>query len=129
MGGLDPLVPADLTGQEPDDGYPVLLSDWIDRDGLTCIKIKLMGVDAAWDLDRILRVGRMARAQGVRAFTADFNCSVHDPQYVAGVLDALATQDPDLYAQLLYVEQPFPYDLEKHQLDVHAVSAQAVVHG
>ena len=29
VGGLDPLEPADLTGSEPDDGYPVLLSDWI----------------------------------------------------------------------------------------------------
>ena len=41
VGGLDPLDAADLTGAEPDDGYPVLLRDWIDRDGLHCLKIKL----------------------------------------------------------------------------------------
>ncbi len=29
VGGLDPLEEADLTGDEPDDGYPVLLGDWI----------------------------------------------------------------------------------------------------
>jgi L-alanine-DL-glutamate epimerase-like enolase superfamily enzyme len=122
VGGLDPLVAADLTGDEPDDGYPVLLSDWIDRDGLTCIKIKLMGADAEWDLQRLLRVGRIATAKGVRWLTADFNCSVREPDYVNGVLDRLAVEAPQLYAQLLYVEQPFPYDLEKNRIDVHSVS-------
>ena len=34
VGGLDPLEPGDLTGEEPDDGYPVLLRDWIRSDGL-----------------------------------------------------------------------------------------------
>ena len=34
VGGLDPLSPADLTGDEPDDGYPTLLEDWIRTDGL-----------------------------------------------------------------------------------------------
>src|SRR2546423_942578 len=28
VGGLDPLEAADLTGNEPRDGYPVLLQDW-----------------------------------------------------------------------------------------------------
>ena len=31
---------------------------------------------------------------------------------------------------MLYVEQPFPYDLEAHRIDVHSVSARkAAVHG
>ena len=29
VGGLDPISPEELTGDEPDDGYPVLLRDWI----------------------------------------------------------------------------------------------------
>ncbi len=38
-------------------------------------------------------------------------------------------EHPRLYGMMLYVEQPFPYDLEKHRIDVHSVSAQAAVHG
>ncbi len=29
-----------------------------------------------------------------------------------------------MYGRLLYVEQPFPYDLEAHRIDVHSVSAR-----
>ena len=45
VGGIDPLDASELTGDEPDDGYPVLLADWIERDGLKCLKIKLRGND------------------------------------------------------------------------------------
>jgi L-alanine-DL-glutamate epimerase-like enolase superfamily enzyme len=124
VGGLDPLTSADLTGEEPDDGYPVLLGDWIDRDGLTCIKIKLMGVDAAWDYDRMVRVGQIGVQRGVERFTADFNCSVRDPQYVNDVLDRLTVEQPELFRRLAYVEQPFPYDIERYPLDVRSVAAR-----
>ena len=33
-------------------------------------------------------------------------------------------EHPRLYGMLLYVEQPFPYELDEHPLDVHAVSAR-----
>jgi L-alanine-DL-glutamate epimerase-like enolase superfamily enzyme len=124
VGGRDPLAPEDLNGQEPEDGYPVLLGDWIDRDGLSCIKIKLMGVDLRWDYERLVRVGQIGAAKGVRNFTADFNCSVNDPQYVNDVLDRLAAEHPDLFRMLAYVEQPFPYDLERNRLDVRSVAAR-----
>ena len=47
---------------KPVDGYPVLLEDWIRRDGLKCLKIKLRGNDDAWDFERLVRVGRLQRA-------------------------------------------------------------------
>ncbi len=59
VGGLDPLQRSELTGAEPHDGYPVLLGDWIERDGLFCLKVKLRGNDAAWDYDRLVQVGRI----------------------------------------------------------------------
>jgi L-alanine-DL-glutamate epimerase-like enolase superfamily enzyme len=124
VGGLDPLVAEELTGAEPGDGYPLLLADWIERDGLTCIKVKLRGVDAEWDYQRLVRVGRIGVAHGVQQFTADFNCSVSDPQYVNDVLDRLAAEEPELFRRLAYVEQPFPYDLERHRLDVRSVSSR-----
>ena len=122
VGGKDPIEPGDLTGDEPDDGYPVLLRDWIETDGLTCLKVKLRGDDPAWDLNRIMRVGRIAEEMGLSRLTADFNCTVTDPGYVVAILNRLASEAPGTFARLIYVEQPFPYDLEAHPIDVRAVS-------
>ena len=40
------------------------------------------------------------------------------------ILDRLVKEHPRTYGMLLYVEQPFPYDLEAHRIDVHSVSAR-----
>jgi len=124
VGGADPLERADLNGSEPSDGHPVLLPDWIRRDGLRCLKVKLRGNDSAWDYERLVRVGRIALAQDVHWLSADFNCTAPDPAYVNEILDRLRDEYPRLYGMLLYVEQPFPYDLEAHPFDVHGVSAR-----
>jgi L-alanine-DL-glutamate epimerase-like enolase superfamily enzyme len=124
VGGLDPVDPSELTGSEPADGYPVLLRDWIRADGLRCLKIKLRGNDAAWDFARVVQIGRMSLEEGVEWLTTDFNCTVTDPAYVTEILDRLLREEPRIYALLLYVEQPFPYDLEANRIDVHAVSAR-----
>ncbi len=151
VGGLDPLDDEDRTGSEPDDGYPVTLRQWIERDGLSCLKIKLRGNDATWDFDRIVRVSqlfdealssrsRLRSSPSSAPFnvsnrapnnstnegwlTADFNCTVTDPAYVNDILDRLRDEHPRAYQRLLYVEQPFPYDLEKNRIDAHSVSAR-----
>jgi L-alanine-DL-glutamate epimerase-like enolase superfamily enzyme len=124
IGGLDPLESSDLTGKEPQDGYPVLLRDWIERDGLKCLKIKLRGNDVLWDYERVLRVGQIAIDTNVDWLTADFNCTVTEPGYVNNLLDRLRDEHPRIYAMILYVEQPFPYDLEQFRIDVHSVSAR-----
>lgn len=122
VGGLDALAATDLDGSEPDDGYPVTLEQWIATDGLTCLKIKLRGNDAAWDYARMVRVGEIALAMGVIALSADFNCTVTDPAYVNEILDQLEGEYPAINDLVLYVEQPFPYDLEENPIDVHSVS-------
>ncbi|MBN2508011.1 MAG: mandelate racemase/muconate lactonizing enzyme family protein [Verrucomicrobia bacterium] len=124
VGGLDLLEPGDETGAEPRDGYPVLLTDWIAQDGLKCLKVKLRGTDGAWDYQRLLRVGTLAAARGVDWLSADFNCTVTDPAYVNDLLDHLRDDQPRLYGMILYVEQPFPYELAQHRIDVHSVSAR-----
>jgi L-alanine-DL-glutamate epimerase-like enolase superfamily enzyme len=124
VGGKDPITPAELTGSEPDDGYPVLFREWVQRDGLKCLKVKLRGDDPAWDYARLVLVGRIADEEGAEWLTADFNCTVNDPSYVNAILDRLIVEHPRLYGMLLYVEQPFPYDLEAHRIDVHSVSAR-----
>ncbi len=124
VGGVDALETSDLTGSEPSDGHPILLADWIRRDGLTCLKVKLRGTDAAWDYERMVRVGRIGFAGGVKWLSADFNCTVQEPAYVNEILDRLLRDEPEIYARTLYVEQPFPYDLEAHEIDVRSVSAR-----
>ncbi|MHC4996138.1 MAG: enolase C-terminal domain-like protein [Planctomycetota bacterium] len=124
VGGLDPLTDDDLTGDEPDDGYPVTLPQWIETDSLTCLKIKLRGNDEDWDYDRFVRIGQIAAGRGVEWLSADFNCTVTDPEYVNRILDKLRDLHPRLYGSILYVEQPFPHDLEANRIDVHSVSAR-----
>jgi L-alanine-DL-glutamate epimerase-like enolase superfamily enzyme len=127
IGGLDPLSPEDLTGEEPNDGYPVLLEDWIHRDGLKCLKVKLRGVDSEWDYERLVRVGEIAIRSEVTWLTADFNCTVSEPEYVNEILDRLRDEHPRIYGMLLYIEQPFPYDLEKYSIDCRSVAARKPV--
>jgi len=124
VGGKDLLDESELDGTEPNDGYPVLLPDWIRRDGLQCLKVKLRGTDAAWDYSRFVEVGEIAIQHDVLWLTADFNCTVTEPSYVNDILDRLMKEHPRIYGMILYVEQPFPYDLEDNQIDVHSVSAR-----
>jgi L-alanine-DL-glutamate epimerase-like enolase superfamily enzyme len=124
VGGLDHLDRAEANGSAPADGYPFLLADWIRRDELKCLKIKLRGNDARWDYERTVKVGSIAISLGVQWLSADFNCTVTDPAYVCEILDRLRTEHPRIHEMILYVEQPFPYDLERHQIDVHELSAR-----
>lgn len=124
VGGKDLLRETEKTGDEPQDGYPVVLEEWIETDGLTCLKVKLRGSDLQWDYQRIVEVGEIALQRGVLWLSADFNCTVEDPAYVIEVLDRLLVEHPRVYQMILYVEQPFPYDLEQYQIDVHSISAR-----
>ncbi|WP_218280405.1 enolase C-terminal domain-like protein [Verrucomicrobium spinosum] len=100
------------------------LLDWIAQDGLTCLKVKLRGTDSRWDYERLLRVGRLGLANGMRWMSADFNCTVAETGYVNEILDRLLRDEPEIYARTLYVEQPFAYELEHDMLDVRSVSAR-----
>jgi L-alanine-DL-glutamate epimerase-like enolase superfamily enzyme len=124
VGGLDPLDASELSGSEPVDGFPVTLVDWIQSDGLKCLKVKLRGNDRDWDYRRLVKVGEIALAKGVEWLSADFNCTVLQPAYVIEILDHLAADQRSIWDRILYVEQPFPYDLEQHRIDVRAVAAR-----
>lgn len=124
VGGLDPLTPDDLTGNEPRDDYPVILRDWIVRDGLRCLKVKLRGNDPEWDRRRLEAIGEIGLQTGVQWLCADYNCTAPSVEYVTEMLDALMRDHPRLYGMLLYVEQPFPYDLHAHPFDVHPIAAR-----
>lgn len=122
VGGKDLLTDEELTGNEPEDGFPVTLEKWIERDGLFCLKIKLTGKDAEWDYQRVAAIGKIALKHNCHALSPDFNCLVTDPEYVNKILDRLQAEYPEIFDLLLYVEQPFPYDLEANKIDVHSCS-------
>ena len=123
VGGKDLLTEGERKGNEPNDGYPVSLEKWIERDGLFCLKIKLTGRDAVWDYNRLVSVGKLALKYNCRAISPDFNCLVTAPDYVNDILDKLKAEEPRIFDLLLYVEQPFPYDLEANRIDVHSCSS------
>jgi L-alanine-DL-glutamate epimerase-like enolase superfamily enzyme len=86
------------------------------------LKVKLRGTDAEWDYQRMVDVAQVGFPLGVTHLTADFNCTVMDPVYVCDILDKLKREHPLIFDTLLYVEQPFPYELERYRIDVHSVS-------
>ena len=124
VGALDPLSNADVR-TPVGDGLPETLGDWIRRDGLTHLKIKLNGDDLAWDVTRVVRVN--AVAEGVRAggwfYSLDFNERCRDVEYLLEFLARLREQSPAAYERVQYVEQPTARDLKANpQNRMHAAA-------
>ncbi len=122
VGAGDPLVNSDLTGNEPNDAYPKTLEEWIERDGLNCLKIKLSGADYEHDYRRIVEIGEIARRHSCEWLCADFNCTVKKVEFVTEMLARLSKDAPDTFKRILYVEQPFSYEMDLSPSDVRAVS-------
>jgi len=123
VGGLDPLEKGDV--EKPvGDGLPETLPQWIERDGLVRIKIKLSGEDLRWDVERTLRIDRIAtQAQARRgvkdwAYCLDFNERCPDVAYVLDCLRQVRAAAPAGFARVLYVEQPTARDLRKDRANV-----------
>ncbi|HEX6465527.1 MAG TPA: hypothetical protein VFZ98_13790, partial [Vicinamibacterales bacterium] len=123
VGGLDPLETKDV--EKPvRDGLPETLSEWMRRDGLVRIKIKLQGDDLSWDVDRTLAIDRIASAvqaeRGVAdlAYCLDFNERCPDVQYVLECLHRIRARSPGGFARILYIEQPTARNLEANRQNV-----------
>ena len=78
-----------------------------------CLKVKLRGNDAAWDYDRLVRVGRIGPGEGrAMAFApTSIAPSTTRPTSTRFSTAWRATSRP-IFDVILYVEQPFPYELE-----------------
>jgi L-alanine-DL-glutamate epimerase-like enolase superfamily enzyme len=123
VGWEDPLDTSDLTGEEPADGYPVVLRDWIRQDGLRHLKIKLCGQDANADIRRLVKTGKIALEEDVSALAVDFNCTVREPSYLRELLGHLRREEPEIFDMLRFVEQPFAADLQTAGFDVRSLSS------
>jgi L-alanine-DL-glutamate epimerase-like enolase superfamily enzyme len=116
VGALDALVEGDVR-ERLGDGLPDTLGEWIAKDELTHLKIKLNGNDAAWDVARILMVDRVATATAPgRAFTysLDFNEQCPHVEYLLEVLRKVKESGGAAFDRVAYVEQPTARDLKAH---------------
>ncbi len=134
VGALDPLDAGDIA-QPIGDGLPETLGQWIERDGLTHLKIKLNGDDLAWDVDRVLGVDQVATlwcrrpactpAGGSPApqsppwqYSLDFNERCPNVDYLLEVLHMINARRPTAFARIQYIEQPTARDLKANPKNV-----------
>ena len=131
FGGRDVLREADVPDGLPDDGVPNSLEDWIARDGVFCLKVKLRGTDLAWDVDRTLEVSRIYHeVRGARRpdlpprphLTADTNEQCESPEYIVAYLETVRERAAEVFDEILYVEQPTERDLRAHRFDQRPIA-------
>jgi len=131
VGGLDTLRRGDVPHDAPADGIPNSLDDWIIRDGVFCLKVKLRGKDLAWDVARTLEVSRIYHeVQSSRRsdlptrplLTADTNEQCDSPDYIVEYLRRIREQQPQVFDEILYIEQPTERDLTAHRWDMRSLS-------
>jgi L-alanine-DL-glutamate epimerase-like enolase superfamily enzyme len=121
VGALDPLDIDDIA-QPVGDGLPETLGDWIKRDGLTHLKIKLNGDDLAWDVDRVLGVDRVAtesrHGDMPWQYSLDFNERCPNVGYLLEVLRMISERQPTAFSRIQYIEQPTARDLKMNPKNV-----------
>jgi len=128
VGGLDKLRRDEVAGDDPDDGLPVSLDQWIERDGLICYKVKLTGDDIDWDVARTAEVAQVIDDNrdligGDRFYlSTDSNEMNESPETVVEYAEKLREASPMAYEALLYFEQPTERDLSVHRFDMRAIA-------
>jgi L-alanine-DL-glutamate epimerase-like enolase superfamily enzyme len=128
VGAVYPIVELDIV-KRVGDGLPETLPEWIRYNGLTHIKIKLNGDNLEWDVERVLRVDRVAaetqRQRGVTRwfYSLDFNEKCPNVAYLLDVLRRVKEKTTAGFERIQYVEQPTGRDLKAHRENVmHAAS-------
>ncbi len=119
VGAVDPLAEEDIP-RRLNDGLPETLAEWIRADGLTHLKIKLNGDNLEWDVERVVKVERIAEpaqhARGVAEwfYSLDFNERCQSVEYLLEFLEKVNERAPRALARVQYIEQPTARDLEAH---------------
>jgi L-alanine-DL-glutamate epimerase-like enolase superfamily enzyme len=112
------VVKAESGGRRIGDGGPENLREWIERDGLTHLKIKLQGEDLRWDIERVVEVDRVAweaRPKAEWQYCVDFNERCPDVEYVLEFLRKVRERSPQGFERILYLEQPTARDLSANR--------------
>jgi L-alanine-DL-glutamate epimerase-like enolase superfamily enzyme len=128
VGALDPITASDVA-KPIGDSLPETLTEWIRRDGLSHLKIKLNGDDPAWDLERVVAVDRLATEEagaqrgGDLQYSLDFNERCQNVEYLIELLNKLRERTPLGFKRVQYVEQPTARDLRANpQNRMHAAA-------
>ena len=132
VGGLDILRQSEVkSGSLPDDGVPNSFDEWVSRDGVFCLKVKLRGSDLDWDIARTIEVSDIyhqvqetaRRDLPARPFlTADTNEQCQSPEYIVEYLRRIKEQKPTVFDEILYIEQPTERELTAHRWDMRVIS-------
>ncbi len=123
VGAGDPITDSDIT-QRLNDGLPETLPEWIRYNGLIRIKIKLNGEDLEGDLERTVKIDRVAaETQGSRGvkewfYCLDFNENCPNVGFVLEFLRRLKEKTSDGFLRIQYVEQPTARDLKANRSNV-----------
>jgi L-alanine-DL-glutamate epimerase-like enolase superfamily enzyme len=123
IGALDPLDRDDVRTRVG-DGLPETLPEWIERDGLTHLKIKLNGDSLEWDVERVVRVDLITNQtqsrRGVERwfYSLDFNERCPHVGYLLEFLNRLKEQAPAGFERIQYIEQPTARDLKANRSNV-----------
>lgn len=129
VGGLDKLTREEVDETDPADGLPNSLEEWIARDGVYCLKVKLRGTDLEWDLERTVAVYEVGRreldklGQPQLYLSVDTNEQCESPAYMVEYLQRLRERSLGAYEAVLYLEQPTERDLAAHRFDLREVAA------
>lgn len=129
VGGADKLRTTELTDADPQDGLPVSLEQWIARDGVWALKVKLKGTDLDWDLARLLSVVEVVEGSGLPdyALTIDTNEMCSSPGVMVELLERFRAASPRGFELLRYLEQPTERDLSAHRHDMRQLAAMRPV--
>lgn len=123
VGALDPIAEDDTRDMVLDE-LPQTLDEWIRRQGLTHLKIKLNGDDLSWDVERVVRIdGITAKTQAARGqtqwhYSLDFNERCPDVGYLLEVLSRIKSRIPEGFERIQYIEQPTARDLKANRHNV-----------
>ena len=131
VGGLDLLRRQQVGPDFPQDGIPNSLDEWIQRDGVFCLKVKLTGQDLLWDIERTMEVSRVYHEvrEKVRTdlpehpfLSVDTNEQCDSPEYMIEYLKKLRERKKSVFDEILYLEQPTERDLKAHCWDMRPLA-------
>lgn len=122
VGGLDELCGGERGPSELQPGIPATLEQWILKDGLRRLKIKLGGTDFERDFERFIEVADISIPLGVEMLGVDFNGMVTDPKYLEQLFERIDRDRPGLLDSLRFIEEPFAPQLLESGEDISSVA-------
>ena len=123
VGLTDPLTKADLPdAKRLNDGEPETLAEFVARDGLRYLKVKVSG-DPEADLARLGRIWDVIARTEQPVVTLDGNESYQDLDAFARFVDAFEEKHLGLFQHTAFIEQPLTRALTHDASTASAVAA------